>query len=484
MINSGFRGDFLWGGAAAANQIEGAYNEDGKGLSIADMMRFVPREESKGANTETQLRSVVEAILRGEREEYYYPKRYGIDFYHQYREDIKLFAEMGFKVFRTSISWPRIFPNGDDSQPNEQGLRFYDDLFDELKKYNIEPLITLAHYETPLNLAMNYGGWENRKLVDFFLKYCETVFRRYKDKVKYWVTFNEINMMLNLPYTAGGIFLENSAHPMQTKFQAIHNQLCASAGAIKLARQINSAFKIGSMQGFAPAYPKTNHPLDALYAQYANRLHFAFIDIQAKGSYPPFLWSYFEKKSIVLEMQKEDTALLEDNTVDFISFSYYYSKSVSREAIQGEFDEFNPPYVNNDHLTPTPWGFQTDPIGFRIGINELWDRYRKPLFIAENGLGAYDKLGEDKKVHDDYRIAYLKSHIEQMREAAKEGVDIFGYTSWGPIDLVSAGTSEMSKRYGYIYVDQDDYGKGSGKRYRKDSFEWYKKVIASNGERL
>jgi 6-phospho-beta-glucosidase len=480
----GFGKDFLWGGATAANQIEGACDVGGKGFSTADMIRFVPREESGGANTETQPKAVVEAILRGERDQYCYPKRYGIDFYHRYKDDIKLFAEMGFKVFRVSVNWTRIYPNGEEKEPNEEGLRFYDNLFEELHKYNIEPLVTLSHYETPIHLGLKYNGWESRELIELFLRYSETLFKRYKDVVKYWVTFNEINMMLRLPYTAGAVFLELSEHPLQTQFQAIHNQFVASARAVKLGHEINPNFMIGSMQGFAPTYPKTDHPEDVLLAQYANRIHYFFVDVQAKGEYPPYMDSYFAKKDINLKTTPEDFTAIKENPVDFISFSYYYSKTVGREGLVGEFDEFNPPYVENKSLVPTPWGFYIDPIGLRISINELWDRYHKPLFISENGLGAYDKVTENGGVRDDYRISYLKNHIEQMRESVMEGAHVIGYTSWGPIDIVSAGTSEMSKRYGYIYVDQDDYGKGTLKRSKKDSFFWYKKVIETNGADL
>lgn len=485
----GFPNDFLWGGAIAANQSEGAWNIDGKGPSTADMVRYVSKEDSKGANTETIPRSEVEAILNGQRDEYHYPKRYGIDFYHKYKEDIALFAKMGFKIFRISINWARIFPNGDDSEPNEKGLQFYDNVFDECKKYGIEPLVTLSHYETPLNLALKYNGWADRRVIGFFINYCETVFNRYKNKVKYWLTFNEINMLLNLPYTAGGIFIETVDNPEETKYQAIHHQFIASALVTKKAHEIIPGSQVGCMLGIAHTYPKTADPKDILISQEANRINYFFVDVQSKGYYPTYILQELEDKNINLNIEAGDLDILKNNTVDFISFSYYYTLCVSKDAEKEVNDSHGLPdreipIVPNELLDRTPWGFQIDPIGIRVIINELWDRYHKPIFIAENGMGNYDTVTEDGKIHDDYRINYLKEHLIQIREAIRKGVNVFGYTSWGCIDIISAGTSEMSKRYGYIYVDQDDYGKGTLKRIPKDSFYWYKDVISSNGESL
>ena len=492
---SQFPKDFLWGGATAANQLEGAYNEGGKGLSTADMVKFVPREISQGKNTETVTYEEALEIIAGQHDNEYYPKRWGVDFYHHYKEDIALMAEMGFKCFRMSINWPRIYPNGDDETPNEEGLAFYDNVFDECLKYGIEPLVTLSHYETPLNLALKYNGWENRKLVQFFKNYATTVFQRYKDKVKYWIPFNEINMSLHLPYTGGAIFIEKSEGELQATFQALHHQFVASAVATKVAREINPHFQIGSMLGMSLYYPKTNKPEDILAAQSANRVNYFFLDILSKGRYPEYALTYLKKNHVNMKMEPEDITLLKENTVDFNSFSYYYSlcTCASPENEEGLvafvpdneiIDEFHPRKVRNDNLEVTDWGFQIDPIGLRIAINEVWDRYHKPIIISENGLGTYDTLTTDKKVHDDYRIKYLKEHIHQMKICIDEGVKVIGYTSWGCIDIVSAGTSERSKRYGYIYVDSDDYGKGTMKRYKKDSFYWYQKVISSHGEDL
>lgn len=489
MKEKGFPEGFLWGGATAANQCEGAWNIDGKGFSTADMVQYYTKEESKGKNMETVPRQEIEEILAGHREGYNYPKRRGIDFYHRYQEDIALLAEMGFKIFRMSINWARIYPNGDDEQPNEQGLQFYDNVFDECAKYGIQPLVTLSHYETPLHLALSINGWYDRRMIDYFLRYCKTVFTRYKGKVKYWMTFNEINMMLNLPFTAGGVFIETCEHEKQAKYQAIHHQFLGSALATKLAHDIIPDVQVGCMLGITHTYPDTSDPMDALLSQKANRNNYFFVDVQSKGEYPTYIFEEWKRDGIEVAMEPGDLELLKENTVDYISFSYYYTMSVSKRALGDNsgangLPDFGIPVVPNPHLKRTDWGFQIDPIGMRIIINELWDRYHKPIFIAENGMGAHDVLEADGKVHDDYRIAYLKAHIEQMKEAIRDGANVFGYTSWGCIDIISAGTSEMSKRYGYIYVDQDDEGNGSLKRYKKDSFAWYQRVIASNGEEL
>lgn len=490
-----FPKNFLWGGATAANQLEGAYNEGGKGLSTADMVKFVPRELSRGQNTETVTFEEAIAIMEGKHDQEYYPKRWGVDFYHNYKEDIALMAEMGFKCFRMSISWPRIYPQGDDLLPNEEGLKFYDNVFDECLKYGIEPLVTLSHYETPLHLAIKYNGWENRKLITFFKNYAVTVFERYKNKVKYWIPFNEINMSLHLPYTGGGIFIEKSSNPLQTTFQALHHQFVASALVTKLGREINANFVFGSMLGLSLYYPKDNKPENILTAQTANRINYFFLDVLSKGEYPSYAYAYLKKNHVNIIMEDNDLDLLKRNTVDFNSFSYYYSlcTSTTPQAEQSLIafvpeaeiqDEFHPKKVRNENLKVTDWGFQIDPVGLRIAINEIWDRYQKPIIISENGLGTYDTLTSDKKVHDNYRINYLKEHIQQMKICIEEGVQVIGYTSWGCIDIVSAGTSERSKRYGYIYVDCDDYGQGTNNRYKKDSFYWYKRVIESNGEDL
>lgn len=483
MTNKGFPQDFLWGGATAANQYEGAYDEGGKGLSTADMVKFVPKEERGNGHTMDMTKQDLQNLLNDEGDAVF-PKRFGSDFYHRYKEDIALMAEMGFKVFRLSIAWSRIFPNGDDAEPNEEGLAFYDKVFDECAKHGIEPLVTLSHYETPLNLTLKYNSWEDRRTIDFFLKYVETVFNRYKDKVTYWLTFNEINVMTLSPYTAGGVLTDEAENPQQVSYQALHHQFIASALTTKLAREINPNFQIGCMMVRLTTYPATHNPKDILLAQKQNELNLFVLDVHARGEYPSYMDRYFEENMIHIEKERGDDEILKQYTVDFISFSYYMSLSVTVEKGKDEVSGNIMGGVKNEYLEASDWGWQIDPEGLRFTLNDLYSRYKLPLFIVENGLGAYDKLEEDGSIHDDYRIDYLKKHIEQMKEAVKDGVDLMGYTSWGCIDLVSMSTSEMSKRYGFVYVDQDDEGNGTKDRYKKDSFYWYKKVIESNGEDL
>ncbi|MCM3600865.1 glycoside hydrolase family 1 protein [Robertmurraya korlensis] len=484
MKNNQFPEGFLWGGATAANQLEGAYNEGGKGLSIFDMVQFVPKEE-RGNDIEMDVKSKkeLEDLLAGKGGDNF-PKRRGIDFYHRYEEDIALFAEMGFKTFRMSISWPRIFPNGDDREPNEEGLAFYDKVFDELLKYGIEPLVTLSHYEIPLSLVQNYNGWADRRVVEFFVHYAETVFNRYKSKVKYWLTFNEINISTLSPYIGSGILIDEVEHKEQTVYQALHHQFVASARAVKACHEIIPEAMIGCMLARMEVYPETCSPDDVLEAQKEDQMNLFFTDVQVRGYYPSYMLSYFEENDIKINMLPGDEEILLQHPVDFLSFSYYMSMVASgapgKKKEKGNFFSG----VKNPYLESSDWGWQIDPKGLRITLKKMYDRYQVPLFIVENGLGAYDKVEEDGSINDDYRIDYMRAHIEQMKEAIKEGVDLIGYTSWGCIDLISAGTSEMSKRYGFIYVDQDDYGNGTLARSKKKSFNWYKKVIASNGEEL
>lgn len=465
-----FPKDFLWGGAVAANQCEGAYLEDGKGLSIQDVMPH----GIKGPRTESPTEDNL--------------KLTGIDFYHRYKEDIAMFAEMGFKVFRTSIAWSRIFPNGDDTVPNEAGLEFYDDLFDECLKYGIQPLVTISHYETPLHLAEAYDGWLDRRLIGFYEKYVRTIFTRYKDKVKYWLTFNEINSILNSPFMSGGINTPKEELTDSQLYQAIHHELVASALATKIGHEINPEFKIGCMILSMPIYPLTPDPRDVIRAMEEGHKNSVFTDIHVRGEYPGYMKRYFREHGITLEITDEDKEILK-NTVDFISFSYYVSVCATADEsknIRGEGNLLGG--VPNPTLKASEWGWQIDPRGLRYVLNQLWDKYQKPLFIVENGLGAADTLVPDRKggytVEDDYRIEYMRDHLLQVEEAIEDGVDVMGYTSWGCIDLVSASTAEMRKRYGFIYVDRNNDGTGSMERYRKKSFYWYQSVIKSNGESL
>ncbi|MCH1639986.1 glycoside hydrolase family 1 protein [Paenibacillus timonensis] len=461
---------FLWGGSVAANQLEGAYQEDGKGVSIQDVLPHGVKTPPTDAPTDDNLRLV------------------GIDFYHRYQEDIKLFAEMGFKTFRTSIAWSRIFPKGDEAVPNEKGLQFYDRLFDECLKYGIEPMVTLSHYETPLHLAKKYNGWANRKLVDFYAHFARTVFTRYKNKVKYWLTFNEINSILEHPFMSGGIVTPKEELSLQDLYQAIHHELVASASAVKIGHEINPDFKIGCMVLSLPTYPLTPHPDNVIQAMHTDHQNTFFLEVHARGRYPGYMKRYFEENGIHLRWEPGDEQMLA-HTVDFISFSYYMSICETANPENRPKSEGNLfGGVSNPHLPSSEWGWQIDPQGLRYILNLFHDRYQKPLFIVENGLGAADQLMTNDKgeltVEDDYRIDYLRAHLLQVAEAIADGVEVWGYLVWGCIDLVSNSTAEMKKRYGLIYVDRQDDGTGTLARYRKKSFHWYRKVIGTNGQSL
>ncbi|WP_307000846.1 glycoside hydrolase family 1 protein [Lederbergia panacisoli] len=478
MMATQFPEGFLWGGATAANQFEGAYKEGGKGLNLADVL--------PGGKVRLQVISQPGFNYEIDHSKYTYPNHEGIDFYHRYKEDIALFAEMGFKVFRLSISWSRIFPNGDELEPNEEGLAFYDRVFDELHKHGIEPLVTLAHYETPLHLIKEYGGWRNRKLVELFERYVRTVFTRYKDKVKYWLTFNEINGATHMPLIGLGFSPESEETRLQDSFQGLHHQFVASAQAVKIGHEIIPESKIGCMLIYAPVYSFDSNPDNVMYArQEADIFNYFCGDIQVRGEYPYFAKRYFKENNIELDIQEGDLETIKEGTVDFISFSYYMSRTDKKEKTPAEVGEGNLiGGVKNPFLQASDWGWEIDPVGLRIALNELYGRYQKPLMIVENGLGAHDKVEEDGSINDDYRIDYMRDHIKQMGEAIEDGVDLIGYTSWGCIDLVSMSTGQYSKRYGFIYVDKHDDGSGTLERKRKKSFYWYKDLISSNGENL
>ncbi|OAX47889.1 MULTISPECIES: 6-phospho-beta-glucosidase [Paenibacillus] len=469
-----FPENFLWGGATAANQLEGAYLEGGKGLTTVDLI-------PTGANRFPIALGNLDSYEPKDGE--FYPSHEAIDFYHRYKEDIALFAEMGFKCFRLSVAWARIFPNGDDAEPNEAGLQFYDDVFDELLKYNIEPVVTICHFDVPVHLVETYGGWKNRKMIDFFETYAKTLFNRYKDKVKYWMTFNEINMLLHLPYIGAGIVLQEGENKEQVLYQAAHHELVASALAVKACHEIIPGAQIGCMLAAGMVYPYTSNPDDVWKAMEQDRESFFFIDVQSKGAYPGYTKRFFREHEIVIDMQPEDADILMQNTVDYIGFSYYASRCTSTDPeILKDSTEGNVfGSVKNPYLQASEWGWTIDPKGLRITCNQLYDRYGKPLFIVENGLGATDVLLDNDTVEDDYRIDYLNRHFAEMAEAIQDGVELLGYTSWGPIDLVSAGTGEMKKRYGYIYVDRNNDGSGTLRRVKKKSFHWYKEVISNNG---
>lgn len=460
---------FLWGGATAANQLEGGYDEGGKGLSIQDVLpngMMTPRTEGP---TPDNLKLI------------------GIDFYHRYAEDIALFAKMGFKTFRFSIAWSRIFPRGDENEPNEEGLAFYDRVLDELERHAIEPLVTISHYETPLHLAETYDGWVSRELIGFYERYARTLFERYGSRVKYWLTFNEINSILHQPFMSGGINTPKDQLTEQDLYQAVHHELVASALATKIAREVAPNVQVGCMVIAMPVYPLTPSPADMLAVMETDHSNLAFGDVHVRGEYPGYYLRTLREKGVQLEITDEDRELL-TNTVDFVSFSYYMSIAETADpALQTKGEGNIMGGVPNPTLTVSEWGWAIDPVGLRLVMNQFWDRWQKPLFIVENGLGAKDELVEVdgvRTVIDDYRIAYLNDHLVQVGEAILDGVEVLGYTTWGCIDLVSASTAQLSKRYGFIYVDRNDDGTGSLERFPKKSFDWYAEVIRTNGGSL
>lgn len=469
---------FLWGGAVAAHQLEGGFLKGNKGVSIADVM-------TAGGNGID--RKITDGIIEGEN----YPNHTAIEFYTHYKDDIKLFAEMGFKCFRTSIAWTRIFPKGDEDTPNEEGLKFYDDMFDICHQYGIEPVITLSHFEMPYYLVKEYGGFRNRKCIDFFVKFAKVCFERYQDKVTYWMTFNEINNQANFagdwaPFTNSGIVYEEDDNREEIMYQAAHYELVASAMAYKIGKEINPNFEIGCMIAMTPIYPYSCKPEDMMMSVSAMQKRFWFADVHVRGHYPNYILKYLDRKNIKLDMTEQDKAALKQGCVDYIGFSYYMSFAVKYEESNPEYDyREKSAYTDNPFITKSDWGWPVDPVGLRYSLNWLYDRYELPLFIVENGLGAYDKKEADGTVKDTYRIEYLREHIAAMKECIEQdGVDVMGYTPWGCIDLVSAGSGEMEKRYGFVYVDKDNQGNGTLERSKKESFYWFQNVIKTNGEEL
>lgn len=479
MTKSVFPKGFLWGGATAANQLEGAYQEGGKGLSVADAM--------PGGKTRLEVLGSDTFDWTIDEAQYVYPNHRGIDHYHRFKEDIALFAKMGFKCYRFSIAWTRIFPKGDELTPNKEGLAFYEQVIDECLKYGIEPVITISHYEMPLHLAKEYGGWKNRELITFYERYAKVVLEKFHSKVNYWMTFNEINSAFHFPALSQGMVNSTGASDYQNVFQAWHNQFVASSKAVKIGHELNPDLQIGCMIIYATTYSMDSNPINQMATIEQNQeMNFFCADVQVRGEYPAYTKRIFDKYNVSeLDIAEGELELLKDYPVDYIGFSYYMSSVVDitdEEAAKASGNLLAG--LKNPFLKASEWGWQIDPVGLRIALNELYNRYEKPVFIIENGLGAIDKVDENFYVADDYRIDYLREHIEAMAAAIVDGVDIMGYTPWGCIDLVSASTGEMSKRYGFIYVDLDDEGNGTGNRYEKKSFDWYRQVIATNGTNL
>ncbi|EKM23286.1 6-phospho-beta-glucosidase [Vibrio sp. HENC-03] len=475
MSKSVFPENFLWGGAIAANQSEGGYREGGKGLTTVDMIPY-------GDNRMPIKLGLVDSVELSEEE--FYPSHQAIDFYHRYKEDIALLAEMGFKTFRMSIAWSRIFPRGDELEPNQAGIDFYRSVFEECHKYGIEPLVTLCHFDVPMHLVNEYGSWRNRKMIGFFERYARTCFEAFDGLVKYWLTFNEINILLHSPFSGAGLLFQEGENRDQVKYQAAHHELVASALVTKIAHEINPENQVGCMLAGGNFYPYSCKPEDVFTAMQKDRENLFFIDVQSRGYYPSYAQKVFDEKGVKLEILEEDYETLK-HTVDFISFSYYASRCASADMNANNTSEANVvKSIRNPHLPASDWGWVIDPLGLRITMNTLYDRYQKPLFLVENGLGAKDVPDENGEVQDDYRIDYLRQHVEAMADAITDGVPLMGFTPWGCIDLVAASTGEMSKRYGFIYVDRDNLGNGTLNRTPKKSFHWYKRVIASNGTEL
>ena len=472
-----FPKEFLWGGATAANQCEGAYDEDGRGLASVDVIPY-GEDRFKVARGEIKMLECDDSHL--------YPAHYGIDFYHRYKEDIKLFADMGLKCFRFSIAWTRVIPDG-DGEVCDKGLDFYEAVVDECLKYGIEPLITINHFDAPINLINKFGGWKDARMIDAFLKLCEALFKRLGNKIKYWLAFNEINMLLHLPFMGSGILFEEGEEKNQVLYTAAHHELVASAKAVIMAHKMMPDAMVGCMLAAGQFYPFSCNPDDVYKGMEADRDNYFFTDVQARGEYPVWALKRMEKANVKLTISEEDKKILKEGTVDFISFSYYSSRCVSADPeVCKNYAKGNAVFasVKNPYLKASEWGWQIDPLGLRITCNTLYDRYNKPLFIVENGLGAKDII-EDGKIHDNYRIDYMREHIKAMNAVINEdGIPLLGCTFWGIIDLVSASTGEMSKRYGMIYVDKDDKGEGTYNRLKKDSFFWYQKVIKTLGEDL
>ena len=481
--------DFLWGGATAANQFEGGYLEGGRGLATSDTKTngsLTRKRKHSFLNEKNELvylhgsESIPQSYKSIIDENMYYPSHQAVDFYHHFKEDIALMAEMGFTCLRMSISWTRIFPHGNEEEANEEGLKFYEDVFDECLKYGIEPVVTLNHFDMPIYLADEINGWLSRQTIEYYLRYCETVMRRYKGKVKYWMTFNEINLLRG--YDTLGVHVMTQ----QRYYQALHHIFIASAKAVKLGHDIDPNNQVGMMLAHILTYPETCNPKDVeLELTVSRRLKYFFSDVQCRGYYPSYIVKLLEKEHIEIIKEPQDDEILRNGCVDYIGFSYYNSGVVTTRKDAKETLGNGIKMAQNPYLKESAWKWPIDPTGLRTSLNLLWDRYQKPLFIVENGLGAEDKVEADGSIHDDYRIEYMRDHIIEMKKAVDEdGVELIGYTPWGCIDLVSAGTGEMKKRYGMIYVDMDDEGHGTLKRLRKDSFYWYQKVIRSQGEDL
>ncbi len=475
-----FPEDFLWGGAIAASQADGAWQADGKKLNSSDVQPYLKGKSNDEIQQLEKLGMTLEEVKKNVADTgQYFPKRFGIDFYHTYESDLELLAEMGFKTFRTSIDWARVFPNGDEKEPNEVALAHYGKMIDKMKSLGIEPIITMLHYETPIHITLEYGGWTNKAVIEMFERYGKVLLEHFGDRVKYWIVINQVNMVQIEPFLSLGVCSDQYKRKEEAEYQGVYNQLVASAKIRKYAKTLPYDLQIGTMVADCTVYPYSCKPSDIILAMEHNRMQYFFTDVQFQGDIPVYAERYFTENNIHLDITDEERALLKENTMDYLGISYYFSQMVDAEKNVNKADSITP----NPHLDANPWGWNVDPQGLYNSLSQYWDRYEKPIVIAENGFGMYDEL-VDGKVHDDYRIAYLGDHIEQIGRAIQNGANVIGYCAWGPIDIVSCSSQQMSKRYGFIYVDLDDEGNGTGKRIKKDSFDWYKQVIATNGSEI
>jgi len=469
-----FPDSFLIGGAVAANQIEGACFENGKGLSIADVHPFIFKDERDDRKEDSTIRNSKDSLIINP--DLYYPKQHGIDFYHTFKEDLALMKQCGLQCFRTSFHWTRIFPQGDESEPNEAGLQFYDRLIDAIIENGMEPVMTISHYELPLHLVTEYGGWANRKLINFYTRLSQVLLDRYHNKVKYWLTFNQLNLVT---FNSIGILQEDHENMQQATYQAIHHQFVAQAHAKRIAKQYPNVL-MGTMLSDKVAHPATCKPADVLFNMRKNQMQYLFGDVAMRGCYPGYAMRFFQDNNLEIDISENDKEILMENKMDYLSFSYYYTKI--NDSTKNSFEPTDKSV--NPYLEKSEWGWEIDPLGLRTALNEYYDRYQCPLFITENGLGARDTVESDGTICDTYRIEYIKEHLIQIAEALKDGVDVMGYCLWCPIDIISCSSAEMVKRYGLIHVDIDDLGQGSGVRRLKDSFYWYKEVIETRGDSL
>ncbi|HDR7687830.1 glycoside hydrolase family 1 protein [Bacillus toyonensis] len=459
MLNTTFKKDFLWGASTSAYQVEGAYNEDGKGLSVQDV-KVIPEGTS-----DFKVCS---------------------DHYHHFKEDVKLFAELGLNVYRFSIAWTRILPNG-TGEVNEKGITFYSNLIDELLKHDIVPLITMYHFDLPYELEKK-GGWSNRDTIDAFAQYCEILFERFGDRVKNWLTINEQNMMI-----LHGQAIGTSILSQKELYQQNHHMLLAEAKVTNLCHKMIPDAKIGPAPNISYVYPKTCKPNDIIAAQNCNAIrNWLYLDMAVYGRYNNIAWNFMKSKNIEPVILEGDMEILASSKPDYIAFNYYSSITVSEYDENFVIDDAGDQQIevgeegffmgdDNEFLELTDFGWEIDPIGFRVTLREVNDRYHLPIIITENGIGAYDKVDEDGTVQDHYRIDYLKKHIEQMELAIADGVDVIGYCPWAAIDLISTHQG-FRKRYGFIYINRDEDDLKDLKRIKKQSFYWYKEVISSNGK--